>query len=176
MQDPGKKSDKPHYLGHRQRLRNRFLQGGSRALQDYELLELLLTFAIPYSDVKPLAKQLIQHFGSFTRVLDATPEALMEVQGVRDYAATLIRLVKSSSPGRCRRSGCPGFRAVPTCVHHHFPEQRVMHRLLRIGAAEIQNLHLQFAQQFDDLFFQAKAGVVAGNGDDAGALRRRHGL
>ena len=89
------KSDKPHYLGHRQRLRNRFLQGGSRALQDYELLELLLTFAIPYSDVKPLAKQLIQHFGSFTRVLDATPEALMEVQGVRDYSATLIRLVKA---------------------------------------------------------------------------------
>lgn len=95
MQDPGKKSDKPHYLGHRQRLRNRFLQGGSRALQDYELLELLLTFSIPYSDVKPLAKQMIQHFGSFTRVLDATPEALMEVQGVRDYAATLVRLVKA---------------------------------------------------------------------------------
>ena len=95
MQDPGKKSDKPHYLGHRQRLRNRFLQGGPRALQDYELLELLLTFSIPYSDVKPLAKQLIQHFGSFTRVLDAAPEALLEVQGVREYAATLIRLVKA---------------------------------------------------------------------------------
>ena len=95
MKGPSDKSDKPHYLGHRQRLRNRFLQGGSRALQDYELLELLLTFAIPYSDVKPLAKQLIQHFGSFTRVLDATPEALMEVQGVRDYSATLIRLVKA---------------------------------------------------------------------------------
>ena len=95
MKGPSDKSGKPHYLGHRQRLRNRFLQGGSRALQDYELLELLLTFAIPYSDVKPLAKQLIQHFGSFTRVLDATPEALMEVQGVRDYSATLIRLVKA---------------------------------------------------------------------------------
>lgn len=98
MKDPNEKSeksDKPHYYGHRQRLRNRFLQGGSRALQDYELLELLLTFAIPYSDVKPLAKQLIQRFGSFTRVLDATPEALMEVQGVRDYSATLIRLVKA---------------------------------------------------------------------------------
>jgi DNA repair protein RadC len=93
--EKSEKSDKPHYYGHRQRLRNRFLQGGSRALQDYELLELLLTFAIPYSDVKPLAKQLIQHFGSFTRVLDATPEALMEVQGVRDYSATLIRLVKA---------------------------------------------------------------------------------
>ena len=64
-------------------------------MQDYELLELLLTFAIPYSDVKPLAKSLIAHFGSFTRVFDATPEALMEVPGIREYSAVLIRLVKA---------------------------------------------------------------------------------
>jgi DNA repair protein RadC len=86
---------KPHYHGHRQRLRSRFLQGGPGALADYELLELLLTFAIPYSDVKPLAKTLIAHFGSLSRVLDAAPEALMEVQGIRDYSAVLIRLVKA---------------------------------------------------------------------------------
>ncbi len=89
------KPEKPHYHGHRQRLRNRFLHGGPGALQDYELLELLLTFAIPYSDVKPLAKQLIAHFGSLSRVLDAAPEALMEVSGVREYSAVLIRLVKA---------------------------------------------------------------------------------
>ena len=56
---------KPHYHGHRQRLRSRFLQGGAGALQDYELLELLLTYAIPRADVKPLAKSLLAHFGSF---------------------------------------------------------------------------------------------------------------
>ncbi len=89
------KPEKPHYHGHRARLRQRFLQGGPGALQDYELLELLLTFAIPYSDVKPLAKQLIAHFGSFPRVLDATPEALLEVPGIREYSAVLIRLVKA---------------------------------------------------------------------------------
>jgi DNA repair protein RadC len=89
------KPEKPHYHGHRQRLRNRFLQGSPGALQDYELLELLLTFAIPYSDVKPLAKELIRHFGSFTRVLDAPPAALMEVNNLREYSATLIRLVKA---------------------------------------------------------------------------------
>ncbi len=89
------KPEKPHYHGHRQRLRSRFLQGGPGALQDYELLELLLTFAIPYSDVKPLAKTLIAHFGSLSRVLDATPEALTEVQGIREYSAVLIRLVKA---------------------------------------------------------------------------------
>ncbi|HEY9074844.1 MAG TPA: DNA repair protein RadC [Desulfobaccales bacterium] len=86
---------KPHYHGHRQRLRSRFLQGGPGALQDYELLELLLTFAIPYSDVKPLAKKLIAHFGSFTRVFDAPAEAIMEVTGLKEYSAVLIRLVKA---------------------------------------------------------------------------------
>jgi DNA repair protein RadC len=87
--------EKPHYHGHRARLRQRFLLGGPGALPDYELLELLLTFAIPYSDVKPLAKSLIAHFGSFTRVFDATPEALAEVPGIREYSAVLIRLVKA---------------------------------------------------------------------------------
>ncbi len=86
---------KPHYHGHRGRLRARFLQGGAAAPQDYELLELLLTFAIPYSDVKPLAKSLIAHFGSFGQVLDATPEALMDFMGLKEYSACLIHLVKA---------------------------------------------------------------------------------
>lgn len=89
------KVDKPHYHGHRQRLRNRFLKGGAAALQDYELLELLLTFAIPYSDVKPLAKRLIDHFGSFPAVLDASPQALVEFMGLKEYSAVLIHLVKA---------------------------------------------------------------------------------
>jgi DNA repair protein RadC len=91
------KPEKPHYHGHRGRLRNRFLQGGAGALADYELLELLLTFAIPYSDVKPLAKSLIQHFGSFNRVLDASAQDLMEFIGLREYSAVLIKLVKACS-------------------------------------------------------------------------------
>jgi DNA repair protein RadC len=91
------KSEKPHYHGHRARLRQRFLTGGAGALQDYELLELLLTFAIPYSDVKPLAKRLIDHFGSFNQVFDASPEALMEFTGLREYSAVLIKLVKACS-------------------------------------------------------------------------------
>ena len=95
MDDDKKQPEKPHYHGHRQRLRNRFLTGGPGALQDYELVELLLTFAIPYSDVKPLAKTLIKHCGSFNQVLDAAPEALLEVPGIREYSAVLIRLVKA---------------------------------------------------------------------------------
>jgi len=91
------KSEKPHYHGHRARLRQRFLTGGPGALQDYELLELLLTFAIPYSDVKPLAKRVIEHFGSFNHVFDAPAEALMEFTGLREYSTVLIKLVKACS-------------------------------------------------------------------------------
>jgi DNA repair protein RadC len=97
-------TEKPHYHGHRGRLRGRFQAGGAGALQDYELLELLLTYAIPYSDVKPLAKNLIAHFGSFSQVLDAPQEALLEVTAqdikgrtlrLTEFSATLMRLVKS---------------------------------------------------------------------------------
>jgi DNA repair protein RadC len=89
------KPEKPHYHGHRLRLRQRFLRGGAGALQDYELLELLLTYAIPRTDVKPLAKQLLAHFGSFSQVLDASPAALMEVTGVKEASAALLPLVKA---------------------------------------------------------------------------------
>ena len=95
MDQPTPKPEKPHYHGHRQRLRGRFLKGGAAALQDYELLELLLIYAIPRADVKPLAKKLLKHFGSFTRLLDAPAEALMEVAGLKESSAALIRLVKA---------------------------------------------------------------------------------
>ncbi len=89
------KPEKPHYHGHRQRLRTRFLKGGAPALQDYELLELVLTYALPRRDVKPLAKSLLAHFGSFTQVLDAPVEALLEVAGLKENSAGLLRLVKA---------------------------------------------------------------------------------
>jgi DNA repair protein RadC len=85
----------PHYKGHRERLRARFLNGGPESLQDYELLELLLTYAIPMQDVKPLAKDLLSRFRSFAGVLDASPNELVKVDHVGEYTATLIRLVKA---------------------------------------------------------------------------------
>jgi DNA repair protein RadC len=87
---------KPHHLGHRERLRERFRDGGADALPDYELLELLLFNAIPRADVKPLAKALIQRFGSFTEVLAATPERLKEVQGVGEGVVTQLKIVHAA--------------------------------------------------------------------------------
>lgn len=76
------KEKKPHYHGHRDRLRARFAEGGEAALQDYELLELVLFTLIPRKDVKPLAKDLIAHFGSLHEMMAASLEALQTVDGV----------------------------------------------------------------------------------------------
>ena len=86
--------EKPHYFEHRKRLRDRFLRAGGAGLQDYELLELLLTFAVPRADVKPVAKALLKRFGSLPGVLDATTDELNTVRGLGPSSATLIRLVK----------------------------------------------------------------------------------
>jgi DNA repair protein RadC len=67
-----------HYRGHRQRLRDRFLKGDDEGLPDYELLELLLFFGIGYIDTKPLAKALLQEFGSLGGVLNVAPERLTD--------------------------------------------------------------------------------------------------
>jgi len=88
---------RPHFHGHRDRLRQRFLRQGPDALPDYELLELLLTFAIPRSDVKPLAKQLIAKFGSFAEVIAADPERLMEVKGVKQNTAVALIAVRAAA-------------------------------------------------------------------------------
>jgi DNA repair protein RadC len=87
----------PHYHGHRDRLRARFREGGSEALSDYELLELVLFRALPRRDVKPLAKQLIAKFGSFAETIAASPQRLAEVEGLGDYTITDFKVVEAAA-------------------------------------------------------------------------------
>ena len=89
-------ADTPHYHGHRERLRNRFQESGAGALPDYELLELLLFRSIPQRDVKPLAKELIQRFGSFAEVLGAPAARLTEVKGVGEGVALDLKIVEAA--------------------------------------------------------------------------------
>lgn len=89
--------DKPHYLEHRKRLRQRFRDTGFEGFRDYEALELLLSFAVPRRDVKPLAKALIKRFGGFRGVLDARYEELLEVQGMGEHSSTFVLALKDCS-------------------------------------------------------------------------------
>lgn len=91
------KKAKPHYHGHRQRLRERFAQSGPEALADYEMLELLLFRAIPRRDVKGLAKSLIESFGDFAGVLGAAPERLAEVPGITDTIARELKIIQAAA-------------------------------------------------------------------------------
>ncbi|WP_018407054.1 RadC family protein [Methylocystis rosea] len=93
----GLRDSAPHFHGHRQRLRDRFMDAGEAALADYEMLELLLFRAIARRDVKPLAKALITRFGSFAETVAARPERLREVGGLSEAAIVEIKLVEAAA-------------------------------------------------------------------------------
>jgi DNA repair protein RadC len=92
-----KEAPKPHYLGHRERLRKRFREGGADALPDYELLELILFRALPRRDTKPLAKAVLARFGTFAEALAAPEERLAEVTGLGEAGITEIKLVRAAA-------------------------------------------------------------------------------
>ena len=92
-----KDAGKPHYLGHHERLRQRFRGAGADALPDYELLELILFRAAPRRDTKPLAKALIARFGTFAEAVNAPEELLREVPGIGEAAVTEIKLVRAAA-------------------------------------------------------------------------------
>jgi DNA repair protein RadC len=87
----------PLHQGHRQRLRDRFRKGGSEALPDYELLELVLFRAIPRRDTKDLAKRLIARFGSFAGVLNAPEARLKEIDGTGEAVITELKLMRAAA-------------------------------------------------------------------------------
>lgn len=103
-----RKNDTPHYLGHRERLRQRIRDNGQQSLADYELLEVMLYRTIPRADTKPVAKALIKRFGSLAEVLGAPEHLLREVKGVgravafdlRLFAAAAHRMAKGELRGR----------------------------------------------------------------------------
>jgi DNA repair protein RadC len=81
-------------LGHRSRLRSRFLQGGNNAIADYELLEILLFAAHPRGDVKPLAKKLLKKYGSIAATLQASHISLKEIEGVGEAVIASLKIVE----------------------------------------------------------------------------------
>ena len=137
----------PSYIAdHRKRLRTRFMEGGAQAIPDYELLELLLFRAIPRQDVKPLARELLDTFGDFNRVVTAVPARLMMVKGVGEAVVQELKIVEAAA--------------------HRMMRVRVMNRpLLSSWDALLDYCHTAMAhretEQFRILFLDRKNVLIA---------------
>lgn len=94
-----------HYLGHRKRLRERFMKAGLDGFADHEVVELLLTLAIPRSDVKQPAKALIARFGNLRGILDAPMEELRAVTGIGSVTPVALQIIKAAATLYLQQSG-----------------------------------------------------------------------
>lgn len=137
---------RPHYAGHRARLRERFLKGGADALPDYEMLELVLFSAIRQGDVKPLAKNLLARFGSFADVIAAPRERLLEVKGVGDAVVAQLKIVEAAALrlSRTKLIGKPALSSWAALVDY-------------ITAAMARSSH----EEFRVLFLDRKNALIA---------------
>ena len=123
----------PSYIrDHRKRLRERFLAGGTAAVADYELLELVLFRAIPRQDVKPLARALMETFHDFSGVLSAPSERLAKIAGVGDAVIAEFRIIEAAAHRLAQtrildRSAISGWQALVdycrTAMSHRETEQ-----------------------------------------------------
>ncbi|PIO89481.1 MAG: hypothetical protein COS82_10220 [Zetaproteobacteria bacterium CG06_land_8_20_14_3_00_59_53] len=93
--------------GHRERLRARFAGHGFEGFRDDEVVELLLTYAIPRIDVKPVAKRLIETFHTLAGIFDAPVVELAQVPGVGEKAAVFLSIIKQAEM-RYLASDLPG--------------------------------------------------------------------
>lgn len=143
--------------GHRARLRARFLQGGSATFPDYELLELILCGVIPRGDVKPLAKQLLHVFGSFTGVCQAEIEKLRVLPGVGDSVIVALKAVQEVA---CRLIKEEASRA---CVFDAWDT------LVQYCRARMSHLTVE---QFRLLFLDHKSTLIADEVQQQGTVDR----
>ncbi len=98
---------KKQYYGHRQRLRQKFRRAGLSGFHDYEALELLLAFAIPRSDVKPAAKEMLKRFGGLRGALDAPASELQSIPGIGGNASHIVALVRELSAALLGEASAP---------------------------------------------------------------------
>lgn len=86
-----------HYVGHRQRLKKRFMDGGLSALHDYEALELLFFLCVPRADVKPLAKDLLKKYQSLSKIMQLDEKEILSNKGVGESFLFLLKLLRETN-------------------------------------------------------------------------------
>ncbi|HPL67543.1 MAG TPA: DNA repair protein RadC [Smithellaceae bacterium] len=92
-----KDTKQPHYIGHRNRLRQRFMQSGFSGMADHEVIELLLTLSLPRKDVKIPAKELLKRFSNLRGILDAPIEEIMKIKGLGAVTPVALRIIRDLS-------------------------------------------------------------------------------
>ncbi len=114
------------HAGHRQRLKDRFLQEGLDGFNELNALELLLFYCIPQKDTNPLAHKLIDHFGSFHAVLEASQQELEQVEGVGHNISTFLTLIHQVDRYyyRNRRNGEVYLQSNNACANYMVSEFR----------------------------------------------------
>lgn len=85
------------HSGHRERLKNRFLNKSLESFEDHEVLELLLFYSIARRDTNPIAHSLMKRFKTISKVFDASYDELISIDGISDHTATLIKLIPQLS-------------------------------------------------------------------------------
>lgn len=150
-----KPADKPHYHGHRDRLRERFASGGAETLADYELLELLLFRSIPRADTKPIAKSLLARFGSVAEVLGAPVHLLREVEGVGPSAALDLKLVAAAA----RRM-----------THGEIKGRQILSSWSQVIAYCRTTMAFETREQFRVLFLDKKNALIADEVQQTGTV------
>jgi len=115
--------------GHRARLLERYIRGGIVSLNNYEILELLLTFVIPRRDTKPLAKNLLARYGTVSAAINAPFDELCEFDGLGPRSAALFPLIKDTlsyclNERSIKKSAINGRKDMENYLRHHFAHRR----------------------------------------------------
>jgi DNA repair protein RadC len=156
----------PNVLGHRQRLRDRFLKAGPTGLADYEVVELLLTLAIPRRDVKQPAKALMARFGSLRGILDAPIEEVQAVPGIGTVTPVALQIIRATATLYLQQSSEGGdFLADPTHLADYWR--------LRLGASRNETFQVAYLDSGLRLLRDGVETLEEGTVDRAAVYPRR---
>ena len=155
-----------HYHGHRSRLRERFLKAGFDGLSRHEVVELLLTLAIPRSDVKQPAKALLERFSDLHGILDAPLEELRSVQGIGSVSPVALKIIRATATLYLQQSAARG-----DCLSNR--DDLIAFWRMRIGALPNEVFQVAFLDSGHHLLKDGVATLQEGTVDRAAVYPRR---
>jgi DNA repair protein RadC len=148
-------TNKPHYLGHRQRAKEKFLKNDASKISDYELMELLLFASYPRKDVKPLAKIILKKFGSFAKAIHASKEELSQIEGVGQAVIFNFKLMQ---------------QAVHLCLKEEISKNPILgswKALLDYLTVKMQHLK---TEEFHVIYLNSKNEIIADEVQEKGTV------